>query len=95
MQYLLLIHGNTRSAPSSQEWATFLETAKNSGTFKGGSAVGEKQLIGASVASGLSEHIAGFMRFDSEDKQRVLDLLDDHPVVRHGGTIELCEMPRS
>jgi hypothetical protein len=33
------------------------------------------------------------MRFDSEDKQQIIDLLEKHPVVIHGGSAELCEMP--
>jgi hypothetical protein len=35
------------------------------------------------------------MRFDSEDKQKIIDLLASHPVVVHGGSVELCEMPES
>jgi len=95
MQYLLLIHGNARSTPSAQEWTAFFARAEASGMFQGGSAIGNKQLIGSTLSASRSDHIAGFMRFDSEDRQRVLDLLDEHPVVTHGGTVELCEMPRT
>ncbi len=35
------------------------------------------------------------MRFDSDDKEKLLELLKTHPVVVHGGTVELCEMPES
>lgn len=93
MQYLLLIHSDTTSAPAPREWEEFIERAKVSGTFRGGSAIGKKQFVGNTVAANSSDHIAGFMRFDGDDKQRILELLNEHPVVRHGGTVELCEMP--
>ena len=93
MQYLLLIHGNSKTPPSSQDWSAFFERAKESGTFRGGSAIGAKQVIGTSASPIFSEHITGFMRFDCDDKQRVLDLLSHHPIVANGGTVELCEMP--
>ncbi len=35
------------------------------------------------------------MRFDADDLNALRALLEDHPVVKHGGTIELCEMPKS
>jgi hypothetical protein len=35
------------------------------------------------------------MRFDSDNKQALLDLLKSHPAVAHGGSVELCEMPKS
>jgi hypothetical protein len=30
------------------------------------------------------------MRFESDDKLVILSLLELHPVVLHGGTVELC-----
>jgi hypothetical protein len=42
-----------------------------------------------------TDHVVGYMRFDSEDRQPILDLLEKHPVLLHGGTVELCELPRS
>jgi len=95
MQYILLIHHNAKSTPSAGEWAAFLARAKESGMFKGGSEIRSRQLIGVAASPGSSEHIVGFMRFDSDDKQRVLELLSHHPVVVHGGSVELCEMPSS
>jgi hypothetical protein len=35
------------------------------------------------------------MRFDADDKQALLDLLATHPNLVHGGTVELCELPKS
>ena len=33
--------------------------------------------------------------FDSANRQQILDLLEKHPVVIHGGSVELCELPES
>lgn len=52
-------------------------------------------VVGDSQTEQSTGHIVGFMRFDSDDKQAVLDLLKLHPVVVHDGSVELCEMPKS
>jgi hypothetical protein len=93
-QYILLIHGNTQSESTDQEWEYFFAQAKESGLFKGGSAIGDREMIGNKTVA-LTSHIEGFMRFDSDDKHRLIELINHHPVVLHGGSVELCEMPRS
>lgn len=95
MQYILLIQGNTKSEPTADEWHQFFTTAQQSGLFKGGSAIGYRSFIGDAKSAKPSNHIVGFMRFDSTDKQKLIDLLQKHPVVLRGGSIELCEMPKS
>ena len=94
-QYVLLIHDDAEGESTSAEWEAFFEAAKDSGTFRGGSELGEREIIGSSQTAKPSDHIAGYMRFDSEDKQQVLDLLKLHPVVIHGGTVELCVLAES
>lgn len=34
------------------------------------------------------------MRFDADSLEAVTLLLERHPLVVHGGSVELCEMPR-
>ncbi|MGI9239578.1 MAG: hypothetical protein ACR2RV_02185 [Verrucomicrobiales bacterium] len=94
-QFIVLIHGNARSVPSDEEWEEFVATAVASRLFRGGSEIGERSVIGAQELAGASQHIVGFMRFDSADRGAVVALLERHPVVLHGGSVELCEMPRS
>jgi hypothetical protein len=95
MQYLLLIHRNTDTQPSTEEWNAFFARAQASGWFRGGSEIGRRELIGASDRSHETDHVAGFMRFDADDRDALLGLLRTHPVVIHRGTIELCDMPKS
>jgi hypothetical protein len=92
-QYILLIHDNTTSPTLQTEWNEFFNHAKASGHFQGGSEVGHKTTIGPCGKS--SAHIAGFMRFDCDDHDSLLNLLKIHPVFLHGGTIELCDLPKS
>jgi hypothetical protein len=95
MQYILLIHSNAKSHATENEWSEFFAAVQRSGLFKGGSAIGDRAVIGDAQFAQSTEHIVGFMRFDSDDKQAILDLLELHPVVIHGGSVELCEMPKT
>ena len=95
MQYLALIHKNTDTSPTPEEWDGFFEAAQATGMFKGGSEIGAGLTIGQKSISATTESVGGFMRFDSDDPKVLQTLLEDHPVARHGGTIELCEMPTS
>src|ERR1043166_10084465 len=94
-QYILLIQGNAKTKATAEEWDQFFTAARQSGLFEGGSAIGQRVVLGDTQSAKSSEHIVGYMRFDSGDKQRLLDLLKQHPVVMHGGSVELCEMPKS
>jgi hypothetical protein len=94
-QYILLIHGNEKTTPIPEEWDQFFTAARESGLFAGGSAVGKRIVLGDTQTAKSSDHIVGYMRFDAEDQQKLLDLLKRHPVVMHGGSVELCELPES
>ena len=94
-QYILLIQGNATSEATEDEWNRFFAAAEESGTFRGGSEIGERSVVGDAESLKSTEHVVGYMRFDSDDKQEILGLLEQHPVVLHGGSTELCEMPAS
>ena len=93
--YTPLIHKDTDTSPTSDEWNGFIKTAVESGMFKGGSAISARQKLGRKDVVDTTETIGGFMRFDAEDFDDLMALLNDHPVVKHGGTVELCEMPKT
>jgi len=95
MQYLLLIHRETKSAPKAEEWTDFISRVQASGMFRGGSELGARELVGDGGRATSTAQVAGFMRFDAEDREALMDLLQSHPVLVHGGSIELCEMPES
>ena len=39
--------------------------------------------------------IGGHMRFNAHDLEEILTLLHSHPVVVNGGTVEVCELPKT
>ncbi len=94
-EYILLIQGNEKTATSADEWDRFFVAARESGAFRGGSEIGKREVVGDRESARATEHIVGYMRFDSADKQVLLELLKKHPVVLHGGSVELCELPKS
>jgi hypothetical protein len=93
-EYILLIHARTATAPADAEWGRFITAAKASGMFRGGSEIGRRVTLGNPTAP-ASSHLAGYMLFETDDHAALLKLLQDHPVLVHGGTVELCETPRS
>ena len=53
--------------------------------------MGKQWTIGKQ-ADTLSAGPAGFMRFDAESVDDLLELLEAHPTIQSGGTIEICEI---
>jgi hypothetical protein len=94
-QYLLLIQNNAKTKATPAEWDRFFAAAKASGMFKGGSALGERIMLGDTQSAQSTRHVGGFMRFDTDDQAALLELLQQHPVVLHVGSVELCAMPRT
>jgi len=103
VEYILLIHNNAEKAATEEQWNEFFLAAKQSGLFTGGSEIAKGELIGSKDAELLSVRIAGHMRFridladdTGEDAlYKLHQLLEIHPTVLQGGTIELCPMPKS
>jgi hypothetical protein len=95
MEYILFIHNNTNTLTINEQWTYFFEQANASGLFLGGSEIANRIQIGCKPVANITHHIDGFMRFETEDKAALLALLEYHPVAMQGGTLELCEMPKS
>jgi len=95
IEYILFIHKNTQSMASDSDWKQFIDQAIASGFFRGGSEIANSTQVGDKPLAKITDTIGGFMRFETQDKTALLDVLSQHPVVRHGGTVELCEMPKS
>jgi len=95
MEYLLLIHKNSETSPSENEWNEFLARAKATGMFQGGSEFGSTRIFGKEGIALSTSKIGGFMRFDTENPRELESLLTKHPVIKNGGSIELIEMPKT
>ncbi len=95
MQYLILIQKNNEREISTRAWEAFFELASQSGMFRGGSAISDRQCIGKETSHDSGAYLGGFMRFDADDYAALQELLEKHPVVTHGGSIEIFEMPKT
>jgi hypothetical protein len=94
MQYLALMHNNTNAEPTAEAWERFFAAAGASGMFRDGSAMGARRVVGPEVPD-TTRYVGGFMRFDADDIAPLLALLEQHPVVKCGGSVELCELPKT
>ena len=95
MEYILLIHNNTETTPTNDDWSLFIEKAIQTKSFQGGSAISNGLTIGKKEITSITKELGGFMRFETENKQELLELIKLHPVVLHGGSVQLCEMPKT
>ncbi len=95
MEYILFNHKNTDSTPNIKQWDEFFIAAKESGLFLGGSEISNQIQLGDKPVRKITDSMGGFMRFEAIDKNILLTLLEKHPVIMNGGTLELCEMPKS
>ena len=95
MEFILFIHKNTDRTPTKEQWESFFNAANNSGIFLGGSEISSQIRKGKKVVPTITGSIGGFMRFEAENEYLVLELLEKHPVFLQGGTLELCEMPKT
>ena len=95
MEYILFIHKNTDAVASSVQWDEFFIAAKRSGLFLGGSEISNQIQLGNKEVKNITDTVGGFMRFEAENKTAILALLNMHPILLQGGTLELCEMPKS
>ena len=95
MQYILFVHNNVVEPTTSEQWGQFFEAARRKGVFKGGSAINPGLVTGVEPQQMASSIIAGYMLFNSDDVKKIHEVLKLHPVVIQGGTVELCEAPKT
>lgn len=95
MEYILFIHYNTDKPPTAAQWEAFFAAAQQSGLFLGGSEIAGAVQIGSKGVRATTDSVAGFMRFEAEEVSQLQQLLALHPVYLQGGTLELCEMPKT
>jgi hypothetical protein len=95
MEYITFMHGKKDSSPTPQEWDQFLDVANASGLFRGGSAIGQRFTVGDKEVPDITDHVGGYMRFEADSPGELTELLKQHPTVVHGGTVEVCEAPKS
>jgi len=54
-----------------------------------------RKQLGKKNVQDVTSSIGGFMQFNTENTALLNTVLEKHPVTRHGGTLELCELPKT
>lgn len=79
--------------PTDEQWSSFFAKATESGMFNGGSEIGKSTLLGSNSVSPVTNSAVGYMRFETDNIDKLHKLLGAHPAYINGGTLELCELP--
>ena len=95
MEYILLIHNNADQPTTEEQWNTYFSAARESAMFNGGSEIGSRIQLGSKNVISTTDSVVGYMRFEADDINKLHQLLELHPVYIQGGTLELCETPRT
>ncbi|MFK7856871.1 MAG: hypothetical protein AB8B79_22330 [Granulosicoccus sp.] len=75
---------------SSEQWSAYIETLVASGTFRGGSALGNGQCMSQRETTECT--INGFMKFEAASMNEVLTLTQSNPTLLSGGSVEVLEI---
>ncbi|HWU77578.1 MAG TPA: hypothetical protein VN043_13830 [Rhodanobacter sp.] len=94
--YLLLTHRLPPGASAAPDaWPSYLARLRGTGHFSGGSAIGEGLCVSRSgVTSDTTSHLTGYIRVSANSIDEACGLLEGHPVIDAGGTVEVRELPR-
>ena len=84
--YILLMHDD---AADDGDWEPYLGRLRQSGSFQGGSAIGD----GVCAPEGrpgcsVTEHLAGYIRVTADSLDQAKSLLAGNPHFEAGGTVE-------
>ena len=92
-EYIFLMHGD---ADDEGSWETYLQTLKKTGSFEGGSAIGDGICVRKQgAAPSVTEHLTGYIRVKADSIEQAKALLAGNPHFEGGGTVEIRELPRT
>jgi hypothetical protein len=94
-EYIFLMHDDS-TAYDESAWATYLDRLQQSGSFEGGSAIGDgicARKCGA--VPSITAHLTGYIRVIAEGIDHAKALLAGNPHFEAGGTVEIRELPRT
>ena len=86
-EFMVLMKG---SGGSSEQWSTYIETLNASGAFRGGSELGNGRSIGGDPTDLCT--VSGFMRFDANSIEAVIELMQGNPLLSSGGVLEVMQL---
>ena len=95
--YIILMHNDAPDGQGSRadEWTSYLAKLKQTGSFQGGSAIGDGVCVSKlAAAPEVTRHISGFIRVQAGSLSAAREFVIGNPVFEAGGTVEIRELPR-
>ncbi len=92
--YVFFMHDDANGDES--DWESYLVRLKDSGSFEGGSAIGNGVCVRKSGAvPALTTHLTGYIRVRADNLDHAKIMLAGNPHFESGGTVEIRELPRT
>jgi hypothetical protein len=94
-EYIFFMHDDVVGVRDAA-WEPYLKRLQESGSFEGGSAIGEGICVRKSgPAPAISGHLVGYIRVTADTIDQAKLLLAGNPHFEAGGTVEIRELPRA
>jgi hypothetical protein len=92
--YIFFMHDD--APDEGNAWEPYLTKLKASGSFEGGSAIGDGVCVRKrDNLPSLTAHLAGYIRVNADDLDYAKSMLAGNPHFEAGGTVEIRELPRT
>jgi hypothetical protein len=92
--YIFFMHDDARDGEN--DWEPYLAKLKATGSFEGGSAIGDDVCVRKSgEVPSLTAHLAGYIRVNADNLDHAKSLLVGNPHFEAGGTVEIRALPRT
>jgi hypothetical protein len=94
-EYIFFMHDDVVGVRDAA-WEPYLKRLQESGSFEGGSAIGEGICVRKHGAvPPITAHLVGYIRVNADSIDRARSLLAGNPHFEAGGTVEIRLMPRT
>ena len=95
-EYIFLMHNDVAGDDDESSWEPYLERLRESGSFEGGSAIGDGICARkGQAAPSITAHLTGYIRVKADNIAQAKSLLAGNPHFEAGGTLEIRELPRT
>jgi hypothetical protein len=92
--FLLLMHKDSVTESTAEQWDAYFGALSQSGCFLGGSSIGGGETFRQQLPPGpVGNHIEGFVRVRAENATAARQWVECNPVYLCGGTVELRDLP--
>jgi len=95
-EYILFMHSDRKGSEEPEKWTEYFSRLRDSGRFKGGSAIGDGECLRKDATPGqLHSSLGGYIRVLALDLDDARTFVTGNPVFEAGGTVEIRELPKT